>query len=230
MEHLNYMHVVPDSHFWTDLSQLVTSIKFDNNWYATKAEREERIENADHMIVDMHEPLTREYVLIGLKNSLKNGYDLKFCHENLTEVPAAIHFKTLQEIIDYVEMHNDDDFNVNGFLNIILHTINNGYNLTNNIKMEKFEVYNRVDGELEYQDLKWVPRREANGTPDDEKPPAEWISYMQQHINDANKGVYNLDDEEAMAQIRKVVALGVRALMIHGCPERIIPEDLLNKE
>jgi len=232
MTHANYMHVVPDSHFWTDLRQLVTSIEFDN-WYASNAEeREERIENANHMIVDLHEPLTREYVLIGLKNSLKNGYDLKFKHDNLTEVPAAIHFKTLQEIINYVDMYtdNDNDWNINGFLNIIQHTLNNGYNLKSKYVMEKNEVYKRVDGELDYQDLKWVPRREANGTPDDEKPPAEWISYMQQHINDANKGVYNLDDEEAMAQIRKVVALGVRALMIHGCPERIIPEDLLNKE
>jgi len=225
-----YMRVVPDSHFWTDLEQLVTSIKFDNNWYATKAEREERIENADHMIVDMHKPLTREYLLIGLKNSLKNKYDLKFSHDNLTEVPAAIHFKTIQEIIDYVDMHNSDDFNMNGFLNIIQHTINNGYNLTNNIKMEKNEVYNRVDGELNYQDFKWVPRREANGTPDAEKPPAEWINYMEFHLAKAKEAVYYLKDDEALAEIRKVTALGVRALMIHGCPKRIIPEDLLNKE
>jgi hypothetical protein len=96
--------------------------------------------------------------------------------------------------------------------------------------MEKNEVYNRVDGELEYQDKRWVIRREANGTPDESKPPSEWISYMQQHINDANKGVYNLDDEEALAQIRKVAALAIRCLEIHGCPERLIPKDLLVKE
>ena len=39
-------------------------------------------------------------------------------------------------------------------------------------------------------------------------------------MKQAKEAVYNLEDEEALAQIRKVVALGVRALMIHGCPER----------
>ena len=96
--------------------------------------------------------------------------------------------------------------------------------------MEKIKVYERVDGELDYQELRLVVRRDANGTPDESKPPAEWINYMQHHVNEANTAVYNLDDEEALAKIRKVVALGVRALMIHGCPEREIPEELLNSE
>jgi len=89
--------------------------------------------------------------------------------------------------------------------------------------METQEVYKRIDGELEYQNQKWVVRREANGTPDESKPPAEWLNYIQKHVNLANDAVYNLDDEEAMAQIRKVAALAVRALMIHGCPERKFP-------
>jgi len=95
------------------------------------------------------------------------------------------------------------------------------------ITMLKNEVYERVDGELLYQDKRWVVRREENGTPDESKPPAEWINYMEFHIAEAKREVYFLNDEEALAQIRKVVALGVRALMIHGCPERVIPEDLL---
>jgi len=96
--------------------------------------------------------------------------------------------------------------------------------------MEKQEVYNRVDGELEYQQQRWVVRREANGTPDESKPPAEWLNYIQEHVNQANKAVYNLDDEEAMAQIRKIAGLAVRALTIHGCPERVIPENEMNEE
>lgn len=96
--------------------------------------------------------------------------------------------------------------------------------------MKKSKVYKRVDGELDYQNLKWVVRREANGTPDESKPPSEWVNYMQHHMNEANKAIYHLEDEEALAEIRKVVALGVRALMIHGCPERIIPDELLNQE
>jgi len=96
--------------------------------------------------------------------------------------------------------------------------------------MEKNEVYKRVDGELEYQELKWVVRREENGTPDESKPPAEWINYMEYHISQAKNGVYMLNDKEALEQIRKVVALGVRCLTIHGCPERVIPEELKNQE
>jgi len=96
--------------------------------------------------------------------------------------------------------------------------------------MKKKKVYKRVDGELEYQELKWVVRRDANGTPDESKPPSEWVNYMQHHMNEANTAIYNLQDEEALAQIRKVVALGVRALMIHGCPKREIPEELLNED
>ena len=52
---------------------------------------------------------------------------------------------------------------------------------------------------------------------------------MEYHIAKAKEQVYLLEDEEALAEIRKVVALGVRALMIHGCPERVIPEELKNQ-
>lgn len=225
-----YSQIKPNSHFWTDLEQLVHCIQFDNNWHATKAEREKQMKNTNYIVVDAYKPLTREYVLIGLKNSLKNGYDLKFNNNDLTEVPLAIDFKTVQEIIDYIEIHNNDDFNMNGFLNMIQHKINDGYNLTNNIKMGKNEVYKVIDDELHYQDLRWVPRRKANGTPDETKPTAEWINYMEFHLTKAKEAVYYLKDEEALAEIRKVTALGVRALMIHGCPERIIPKELLNQK
>ena len=96
--------------------------------------------------------------------------------------------------------------------------------------MERQEVYNRIDTERQYQDLRWTPRREKNGTPDEQKPPAEWINYMEFHINEAKKEVYMLNDEEALAQVRKVAALAVRCLEIHGCPERVIPEELLDGE
>ena len=32
--------------------------------------------------------------------------------------------------------------------------------------MERKEVYNRIDTERDYQDLRWSPRREKNNTPD----------------------------------------------------------------
>ena len=52
---------------------------------------------------------------------------------------------------------------------------------------------------------------------------------MRKHVNLADDEVYNLDTEEALAHIRKVVALGVRCLEIHGCPKREIPAELLNE-
>ena len=163
-----------------------------------------------------------EYLLIGFKNCLERGLELEKIKEvNGMQGPCFI---VIEDIIDYIE---SEDWTPRDFVFRVENTLKNGFDLKSKFIMEKFEVYNRVDGELDYQDLKWVPRRDANGTPDDQKPPAEWINYMQHHMNEANTAVYNLDDEEALAQIRKVVALGVRALMIHGCPERKLPTDLL---
>ena len=96
--------------------------------------------------------------------------------------------------------------------------------------MERKDVYECIDTERDYQDLRWSPLREANDTPDESKPPAEWINYMEWHIGLAKKAVYLLNDEEALAEVRKVAALAVRCLEIHGCPERVIPEDLFDGE
>jgi len=93
--------------------------------------------------------------------------------------------------------------------------------------MDRKEVYKRLDVERDYQDLRWSPRRDANGTPDDEKSIAEWITYMEYHLNSGKNEVYCLNDEEALAHVRKIGALAIRCLELHGCPERIIPEDLL---
>jgi len=176
------------------------------------------------------EEITKEYLLLAFKNTLERGLDLVW--DNTNTLPKPFYFTSVKNIIGHLEAQVR--FDVDDFVETINNTICNGYYLkeTKQIKtkMKKKKVYSRVDGELYYQELKWVVRREANGTPDESKPPAEWISYMQQHINDANKGVYNLDDEEALAQVRKVVALGVRCLMIHGCPEREIPNELLYRE
>jgi hypothetical protein len=97
-------------------------------------------------------------------------------------------------------------------------------------KMERTEVYERLNTERDYQDLRWTPRREKNGTPDEEKPVAEWINYMEYHLAKAKEKVYFLEEEEALAEVRKVAALGVRCMELHGCPERVIPEELLNEE
>jgi hypothetical protein len=91
--------------------------------------------------------------------------------------------------------------------------------------MERIKVYLLIDGERDYQDSKWGVRRDEEGTPDEEKDVAEWINYMEFHLQKAKNSVYYLDREEALAEIRKVTALGVRAMEIHGCPERVVKLD-----
>jgi len=88
--------------------------------------------------------------------------------------------------------------------------------------MKRIEIYNRIDGERNYQDANWGTRREIEGTPDEEKPVAEWVNYIEYHLSKAKERIYHLDTEGALHELRKVTALGVRAMEIHGCPERII--------
>ena len=92
--------------------------------------------------------------------------------------------------------------------------------------MERKDVYDRIDTEREYQDLRWSTRRTADGTPDEDKPVAEWINYMEYHLSKAKEAVYHLKTDDALEEVRKVTALGVRAIELHGCPSRVIPPHL----
>lgn len=90
--------------------------------------------------------------------------------------------------------------------------------------MERTEVYSRIDGERDYQDWRWENEIRDDGVPDKDKSPAEWLNYIEQHVSVAKTAVYYLNKEEVMNEIRKIATLAVRALEIHGCPERQIPE------
>jgi len=198
----HYVHVVPNSHFWSDLNQIITSF-------------------------DLHpQELTKEYLSIGLLNSIKNGYRIvRIKHPE--RLRGMNYFASIDEMIDFI---NTDKYDNQKFYDILKKQCAIGINLTNGRKMERTEVYKRLDTERDYQDLRWTPRRAANGVKDEEKPPAEWINYMEFHLTEAKNAVYRLNDEEALAQVRKVAALAVRCLELHGCPERVIPEELLNSE
>jgi len=95
--------------------------------------------------------------------------------------------------------------------------------------MERKEVYNRIDGERDYQDSRWDLRDKFNSPVDEEKSIAEWILYMEHHLEMAKAFVYTLNGTEALAEIRKVTALGVRTMEVHGCPERKILNDDTNE-
>ena len=219
------MQTVPDSHYWTGLEGIIISIDFDIKYHATERERKERIKNSEYPIADMYEPLTPEYLIIGLRNALKNGYELKY--NNKTKITSQVYFNSIKNIIEHLE---ETDWTPKFLIQVIQATINNGYDLKCERKMERQEVYRCLDTERQYQDLRWTPRREANETPDESKPPAEWINYIEFHLNKAKEQVYFLNEEETLAELRKVAALAVRCLELHGCPERNIPNDLLVKK
>jgi len=219
-----YSQVVPSNHFWTDLEQLLEFFK--------------------------HQEISKEYLLTGLKNTKKNGYDIQELKKLDEQYSPS--FIDVDNMIEYVK----DYYDKKTFIESLKNTILNGFDLmekkvifkipVNNIKeediedyirnvaiqfkinipMKRQEIYKRIDVERDYQDLRWSPRREKNNTPDEQKPPAEWLNYIEFHLSKAKEKVYMLEDEQALAEIRKVAALAVRCLELHGCPERIIPKDL----
>jgi len=197
----NFMRVMPNSHFWTDLTQLTNSIEF--GW--------------------LNPEIGKEYILIGLQNTIKNGYKLKATFKEDIKVRSGNPiFASVEQMIEYVR---SADYNEQQFYVMLVATITAEINLTNGMKMNRQDVYKRIDGERDYQDATWIARRTLEGTPDEEKPVAEWINYIEFHLAKAKDRVYHLDTQGALAEIRKVTALGVRTMEIHGAPERIIPVD-----
>jgi hypothetical protein len=200
MGSVNYLQFVPNSHSFGSLKNIVA-----------------------HHEVNPDE-LTKYYLITGFWNTLKREYEIQQFGEAQYNGPV---FSSIQEILKYL---NDPKFDLDEFVDIILNTIYNNMDLKPRFKMTRQEIYSRIDTERQYQDLRWTPRREKNGTPDEEKLPAEWINYMEFHLREAKNAVYFLNDEEALAQVRKVAALAVICLEIHGCPEREIPENLYDGE
>jgi len=214
----NFMQVIPNSHFWTDLSQISYSIVCELQ--RQKYESEKHPED-EHTVTYVGEHLTKDYIIIGLTNSIKNGYKLK---QSFGQILTPKHYPIFTSIEDMIEFANSDGFTLDYFVNVIKNTLGFNFKLTNGKKMERTDVYKLIDGERDYQDEKWNTRRTADNIPDEEKPVAEWINYIEFHIAKAKNKVYRLDTEGALAEIRKVTALGVCTMEIHGAPERIIKE------
>ena len=219
----NYMRVVPNSHFWTDLNQILTTIIYHQQRMAYESEKHE--DNITVNFVD--KSYDKEYFIIGLENSIKNGYKIKQVKNLDFNQLNGQPFMSVEEIIEYIKKSSFDlsDYKLNQFMTRIHCTLDIGLNLTNGLKMQRAEVYSRIDGERDYQDNTWSIYREMIDTPDEEKPVAEWINYIEYHISKAKDRVYHLSTNEALAEVRKVAALAVRCMEIHGCPERIIKND-----
>lgn len=90
--------------------------------------------------------------------------------------------------------------------------------------MERVDVYDRVNGERDYQDWRWEDGQREDRVLDKDKPPSEWLNYIKYHLEQGEISNYMLNKEDVMSEIRKIAALAVRAIEIHGCPERVIPQ------
>jgi len=202
MSNTLYCQSIPNSHWWTDLHQILSLGQYHRQL------------------------LTKEHLVVGLNNSIKRGYKLKSYREiDLKNFePDDKFFASIESMIEYVE---SDKFDTNQFLSMVDTTWDIiGLNLNNGIVMEKTEVYKVVDSELDYQNQKWDARNLADGVPDEEKPVAEWVNYIEYHLSKAKNAIYHLNKQAALEEIRKVTALGVRTMMVHGCPKRKMGEIL----
>jgi len=169
--------------------------------------------NSLQMILAYKELYTVDYLIIGLKNCLEHGYQLQ-------RVQPANHegrhsgFISIENMIQYLENYIGDD--LLDFYLLLIKTLDDGLDLSNGLKSERSEVYRCIDGERNYQDAQESQR----DFPDQEKSVAEWLNYIEFHLERAKHRVYQLNKQEALHEIRKVAALAVRALEIHGCPQR----------
>lgn len=92
--------------------------------------------------------------------------------------------------------------------------------------MERTDVYKLIDGEREYQEWRWEIGIREDGIHDENKPPAEWLNYIKFHLEQAEITNYELSKADTMEEIRKIAALAVRAMEIHGCTPRKIYREI----
>ncbi len=143
-------------------------------------------------------------------------------------VPDSQFFSDIDQIIEFVKglpiVESDDGMGLSKdyLLTALENTKKRGLKLKQIIKMERKEVYKRIDDERDYQDMRWNNNLRSDEIPDEDKPVAEWLNYIEYHLDKAKNANYQLNKEESLAELRKVAALAVRAMEIHGCPERKI--------
>jgi hypothetical protein len=77
----------------------------------------------------------------------------------------------------------------------------------------KQEVINSIESERNYQELRWPGHHHTT---------AEWLLIMQKCLDDAQrKWVTGHGDDQALHEIRQVVAVGVAAMEQCGAPPRL---------
>ena len=90
--------------------------------------------------------------------------------------------------------------------------------------MERKEVYELIDGERAYQEIRW----KEGVSPRRKQLPYEWLVFIQDYITEgmhvATRKAEPEASNEAMEIIRKIAAMGVAAMEQNGCAPRVVPE------
>jgi len=91
-------------------------------------------------------------------------------------------------------------------------------------KMKRKNVYKLIDGERDYQDSRWNNDEEKRSGKSDildkDKSLAEWLNYIEFHLNEAKHSVYALESKQVKESVRKIAALAVACLENNDCPPR----------
>ena len=89
--------------------------------------------------------------------------------------------------------------------------------------MKRKKVYKILDGERDYQDMRW---NESTTDSRGIHPPSEWLVFIQHYLTEAIHKATRFPDpkakEETMIIIRKIAAMGVCAMEQNGCPPRVV--------
>ena len=91
--------------------------------------------------------------------------------------------------------------------------------------MERPDVFRLINREREYQEKRLEQIIAEKPHRDEDHHIADWLCYMEEHIRKAQTHVYFLNNNLAMAEIRKVAALAVAAMEYIDTPSRITAEN-----
>ena len=83
------------------------------------------------------------------------------------------------------------------------------------MKKARIDVFSAINAERDYQDIRWADFDDNNNHP------ADWVLYMEKHLNKAKDALYNSHDMKTFGnELRKIAALAVACGEYHGMPDR----------
>ena len=87
------------------------------------------------------------------------------------------------------------------------------------MEMERVEVFEAINSERDYQDVKWGEGQEITAH-DYQHSVADWILFQENKLQEAKDNLYNLNETAALRSMLKVVALGVACFEAKGVQSR----------